>query len=341
MLNYKQILTDLSSIFYHHEQIRSFGFGDLTQITNDINTKQEPEYIRAYVVPGNAVLNQNEIHYDFAIIIADKIEDDMSNLKDVMSDTLSIAQDIWTVLYQSYTSAQGNFSWYINPDQDCDVKPFLERFETILGGFTLNVSVSMPFDYNRCTPPVTDDYGFPQDERFKSWRLVLDDIETFATLHKQVRSYGFGDLDQMTVDVITKKEPEYPRLYVMADDANIHSGQIKLSWKVIFSDKIEDDLTNQQDVLNDNMEIAKDLFAKLYLSDFEADWDATLEPFLQWYETILGGWILTISLRIKFDYNRCVLPVTTYEQGITWEELSNLWRLEAQKWAEIKKQNLI
>jgi len=339
MLNYKQILTDLSSIFYHHEQIRSFGFGDITQITNDINTQQEPEYIRAYVVPGTSTLNQYHIHYNFAIIIADKIEDDMSNQRDVMSDTLEIVKDIWTVLYQSYQAQYGNFSWYINPDQPAEVKPFLERFETILGGYTLNISVSMPFDYNSCTPPVLFGYGFPQDQTFESWRVVVDDFETFAGLHEQINSFGFGELDQMTVDIITKKEPEYPRMYIMADDVLLHTGHIHITWKIIFSDKIEDDLSNQQDVLNDTLEMAIDLFSKMYLSEYEADWNATCEPFLQWYETILGGWVLDVSMTQKFDYNRCVLPLTSFEQGITWEELAQKWRLEAQKWAEIKQQN--
>ena len=335
-LNYKQILTDLSSIFYHHEQIRSFGFGDITQITNDIESKVEPEYIRAYVVPGESIFNQYHIHYKFAIIIMDKVEEDLSNLKDVMSDTLEITKDIWTVLYQSYTQQYGNFSWYIIPDQAPEIVPFTEKFETIVGGWTMNISVSMPFDYNSCTPPVKFGYGFPQDQTFESWRVVVDDFEVFADLHEQINSFGFGDLPEMTNDIITKKEPKYPRMYVLASDTKLHTGHIHIMWKIIFSDKIEDDLSNQQDVLNDTMEMCKDLFSKMYLSEYEADWDASVEPFLQWYETILGGWVLNISMTQKFDYNRCVLPLTSFTNNpvtnYTWEQLVELWRLEAEKW---------
>ena len=339
MLNYKQILTDFLQIAYHHEQIRSFGFGDITQITNDNITKMEPEYIRMYIVPGESIFNQNHIHYKFSIIIMDKVDDDLANLKDVMSDTLEICKDIWTVLYQSYQAQYGNFSWYINPDQSPELIPFTEKYETILGGFTMNISVSMPFDYNACNPPVLFGYGFPQDQTFESWRVVIDDFEKFALLHEQINSFGFGDIEQMTNDIITKKEPEYPRMYIMADPVLLHSGHIHIKWKIIFSDKIEDDLSNQEDVLNDTQEMAKDLFSKMYLSEYEADWDATCEPFLSWYETILGGWVLNISMTQKFDYNRCVLPLTSFEQGITWEQLAQKWRLEAQKWAELKQQN--
>jgi hypothetical protein len=87
-INYKQILTYFSSIAYHNPQIKSFGFGDITQCTNDIVTKQEPQYQRMYVVPGQVTLNQNHIHYNFDVIIMDRVEDDLSNLEEIMSDTM-------------------------------------------------------------------------------------------------------------------------------------------------------------------------------------------------------------------------------------------------------------
>jgi hypothetical protein len=78
-INYKQILADLGSIAYHHPQIKSYGFGDLAQCTNDIITKQEPEYSRMYVVPGEVKLDENHLNYRFSIIIMDRVDDDQSN----------------------------------------------------------------------------------------------------------------------------------------------------------------------------------------------------------------------------------------------------------------------
>ena len=69
MVNYKQLIQDLSGIAYYHEQINSFGYGDITQITMDIETKQEPVYTKMYVVPGEVVLAQNRLDYNFSIII--------------------------------------------------------------------------------------------------------------------------------------------------------------------------------------------------------------------------------------------------------------------------------
>jgi hypothetical protein len=312
MINYKQLMDDFASIAYHHEQIRSFGFGDLAQCTNDIETKQEPLYTRMYIVPQDVFLNQNHIHYNLSIIIMDRVNTDLSNLKDVFSDTLETTKDIWTVLLQSYTQQYGDFSWDIIPDQNPNVASFLERFETIVAGWTLNVSVQVRFDYDKCTPPVLFNFQFPQDHQFQSYKLIIDDYQKFADLHEQINSFGFGDIPQLTNDIETNQEPLYPRMYVHNDLAKFHVGNINLNWKIFFIDRLTDDLSNQIEILSDMLEVVKDLFSKLYLSDFEAQFDAVVNPFFEKTETTLGGWILNLSFTQKYDWNRCVLPIRDF-----------------------------
>jgi hypothetical protein len=337
--NYKQLLTYFSQIAYNHEQINSFGFGDIKQCTNDIITKKEPKYTRMYVVPQNVEFNQNHIHYNFAIIIMDKVEDDLVNLDEVLSDTLEIAQDIWTVFWQSYTARNGDFSWIVVGDWEPDVNPFTERFDTVLAGWTLNIRMSAPFDYNSCDLPITPGFNFPQDQSFSSYYQIVQDWEAFANAHEQVRSWGFGDYTQLTMDVITKKEPEYPRIYFVPETTRFNPNHMHITWKVIVADKVEDDLSNQQDVLNDTLEICKDFYSKAYLSDYDVEWDASLEPWLENDDAVLAGWTFTISVQQKFDYNRCVLPIDNLAPGVTWDELAALWKKVDQQWSEVKKQN--
>jgi hypothetical protein len=339
MMNYKQLLTYWSSIAYHHEQIKSFGFGDITQCTNDLTTKQEPQYTRMYIVPEEVEFSENQIHYNFNVIIMDKIEDDLSNQPEVMSDTLAIVMDVWTVFWQSYTEAQGNFSQIIVGDWDPEVTPFLERFETLLGGWTLKIRMSAPFDYSSCGLPIDDNFTFPQDQSYSSYRQILKDWEDFALVHEQINSYGFGDEHQLTNNVETNVEPLYPRIYFVPEKVKLNSNHMHINWHVIICDKVEDDLSNQQDVLSDCLEIAKDFYSKAYLSDYDLEWGAILNPWLEETETILAGWTLTISVQQKFDYNRCVLPITTFSTGITWEELEKLWKNVNQEWDSVKKTN--
>ena len=330
-INYKQILANLSSIAYHHPQIESFGFGDLAQCTNDLVTKQEPRYTRMYIVTGEVRLNENHLHYRFSIIIMDRVDDDQSNQSEVMSDTLETVMDVWTILLQSFTAAQGNFSWDLVVDENPDIYPFLERFETILGGWTLNVSFQVAFDYNSCTPPVLNNFQFPEDQQFNSYKYVLSQFEEFADLHEQINSYGFGDIEQLTNDIITKQEPRYPRMYVLPDSTHIQTGHVHLGWKVFFVDKLNNDISNQQDVLSDQLEIVKDFFAKLYLSDFEAGWEASVQPYYEKTETILAGWVIDFHFIQKFSFNRCVLPEYSFA-GQTWEEIAELWKNVDTKW---------
>jgi hypothetical protein len=287
-----------------------------------------------YVVPQTVEFNQNHIHYNFSIIIMDKVEEDLSNLEDVMSDTLEIIQDVWTVFWQSYTAQYGDFSNIIVGDWEPDTHPFTERFETILGGWTMHIKMSAPFDYNRCDLPIIDDYGFPQDESFSAYKQILIDWKHFADAHKQVRSWGFGDHHQLTNDIITKVEPLYPRLYFVPNKTRLNQNHMHITWTVIICDKIEEDLKNQQDVMSDTLEIAKDFYSKAYLSDYDIEWNAVLEPWLENTETVLAGWTFDISIQQKYDYNRCVLPIRPFV-NLTWEEVAQLWKDVENKWKNV------
>ena len=334
-INYKQILTYFSSIAYHHEQIRSFGFGDLTQCTNDIQTKQEPRYTRMYVVPTNVVFNENQIQYGFNIIIMDKVEDDLSNLEEVMSDTLEICTDVWTIFWQSYTQESGDFSKIIVGDWEPSIEPFTERFETVLGGWTLQINMTTPFDYNSCNLPIQSGFTFPQDESYSSYLQILEDWKGFADAHEQVNSWGFGDMEQLVNNILTKKEPLYPRMYFIPNATKLNVSHFHITFQVIVCDIVDDDLSNQQDVLSDTLEICKDLYAKAYLSDYEVDWNANVSPWLERTETILAGWTLTMSITQKFDYNRCVLPTTSFVDNLTWEQVEELWKNVDRDWKNV------
>lgn len=333
MINFKQIVADFSSIAYHHPQVMSFGVGDLNQCTMDVQTKEEPKYTRMYVVPGNVTLNEYHIHYNFSVIIMDIVNNDLSNLPDVLSDTLEIAKDVWTIFFQSYNNGNGNFSNEIVGDESPDIIPFTERFESTLGGWTINLSLSHPYDYNSCTVPIDFGYGFPQDESFESYRVIVNDFKRFAELHYQIESFGFGDIHQLTNDIITKEEPKYTRMYVVPDLTQVHTGHLHHRWKIIICDKLNDDLSNQVDVLSDTLEICKDLFTKMYLSEYEVDWDASVEPFLEEFETTLAGWTLSVSATQKYDYNRCVLPELPFR--LTWSQVKELWKNAGIKWSKI------
>lgn len=334
MTNYKQIIQDLSGMAYYHPQINSFGYGDITQITMDIETEQEPVYTKMYVVPGSVRLDENRLLYDFSIIILDRINEDYSNQRDVMSDTLEISKDIFTIIYQSYTPEYGDFSLFYTPEWGPNVTPFLEAYETILGGWTMNITLEQPFDYNNCVLPIASGFTLPVSTNLVNYKQVIEDLEDFANNHEQINSFGYGDLTQLTMDVLTKQEPRYTRMYVIPGDTLLNQNELVYNFQIIVTDQLNSDYSNQKDVMNDTLEIMKDIMTTLYLSEYESLWPATVEPFLENYETILTGWIMNIQLTQPFDYNRCDLPERPFVNK-RWFELAELWKNVNTDWKNV------
>jgi hypothetical protein len=330
IVNYKTIIQDLSGIAYYHNQINSFGYGDLTQITMDIETKQEPLYTKMYVVPGSVQLAQNRLLYNFSIIILDQINDDYSNQEEVMSDTLEICKDIFTILYQSYTATWGGFSIDYTPLWGPNVTPFTERFETVLGGWTMNITIEQPFDYNTCVLPI-DGFTVPKSVNKVTYYQIIQDLKGLSQAHEQINSFGFGDITQITMDIETKQSPVYTKLYVVPNDTVLDQNQLTYNFQIIVADRLKDDYSNQKDVMNDTLEIMKDVFTFLYLSEYESEWDATVEPFLERFEDVLAGWTMSLTLTQPFDYNRCNVPERPFVNK-KWYELAELWNTISTDW---------
>lgn len=338
MVNYKQVIQDLSGIAYYHEQIKSFGYGDLTQITMDIETNMEPVYTKMYVVPGFVTLAQNRLLYNFSIIILDRINEDYSNQEDVMSDTLEICKDVFTILYQSYTAEWGGFSIDYTPIWGPNVTPFLERFEDILGGWTMNLQIEQPFDYNKCVLPFTSGVTLPTIDNiyYVNFKQLLGDLKNLGDNHPQIKSYGFGDITQLTMDVDTKQAPLYTRMYVVPNDTILSRNELIYNFQIIIADRINSDYSNQRDVMNDTLEVVKDVFTKLYLSEYDAVWNPNVEPFLERYEDILGGWTINITLTQPFQYDRCIVPERPFvTQNKRWFELAELWNEISKDWKDV------
>lgn len=332
MVNFKQIVQDLSGICYYHPQVNSFGFGDLSQITMDNQTMVSPVYTKVYVVPGNVLLNQNVLQYNFSIIVCDRVEDDLSNQPDILSDCLEIAKDIFTILYQSYTSEYGGFSLDYEPEFGPNCVPFLERFDTVLAGVTMNITVSQPFDYNECVLPFSG-LTLPPSVNIVNYKQVLSDLKEIAHSHEQINSYGFGGESQLNMDNETKQTPLFSRMYTVPQNIQLSRNELIYNFDIIISDVLDDDLSNQKDVMSDMLEIVKDVFTILYLSEYESVWGAVVQPFFDEYDHVLCGWRMSLQITQPFDYNRCVLPELPFVvTNKKWYELAELWNTISTNW---------
>jgi hypothetical protein len=110
--------------------------------------------------------------------------------------------------------------------------------------------------------------------------------------------------------------------------------QLTYNFQVIVADRLKDDYSNQRDVMNDTLEIIKDVFTFLYLSEYESEWDATVEPFLERFEDVLAGWTMNLTITQPFDYNRCNVPERPFVNK-KWYELAELWNTISTDWKNV------
>lgn len=333
-MNYKTLLTEIGQIAMNHNQIRSFGYGLLSQLTMDIDSDVEPEYVRMYIVPGNSIINQGTIQYEFSIIFCDRLETDLSNQLDVLNNTLEIAKDIFTILKNSYTDEFGDFTLYYEPEFGANIVPFLERFETILAGWTLNITITQQLDLNACLVP-TDTLSLPTGYTINSnYKQIVTDLKNIGEQHLQINSTAFGDEPQLTVDNETKEAPLYTKLQIIPDVTTLSNGEINYNFSFRLVDRLELDYSNQRDLMSNTLDVVKDIVAILYNSYYSADIPITAVPLLDNYEDVLGGWSFDITINKNYEYDRCEVPVERFDKK-KWYEIDEIWNQISKFWNNI------
>jgi hypothetical protein len=108
-----------------------------------------PTYPFMFVTPQNISYDENIITYTLQLIFADRINDDMSNEIDVISD-----MDIQARRFMSYIRRGMNQDPPLWNYMDCNLPltglPFLERFNDYVGGITIDMEVIIRTDINAC-----------------------------------------------------------------------------------------------------------------------------------------------------------------------------------------------
>jgi len=153
---------------------------------------------------------------------------------------------------------------------------------------------------------------------------IVDDFQLLANRHKQINSFGFGDLDEFTYQVdrrdkevnLSDQAPYYPYLYVVPANVIQDFGFMTFEFNLIVSDIMKRDMDNMTDVLSDTLQIMNDVISMFRLSvtkqlgDYNKyyylDDAVTMVPFIEQYEDLLCGYSATIRIKTKTYLDRCV-----------------------------------
>ncbi len=141
----------------------------------------------------------------------------------------------------------------------------------------------------------------------RTFKQIIDDLELFATNHKQINSFGFGNADN-----ITNKDQVYPMMWVQSIPSTT-GNMVDLTFEIYLIDLLKQDKVNLVDVLSDTLLMGNDVVAKYF--DDEDEYDFTLNedgvvitPFEAEFDDFTAGWIFEVNIEIQNDLNDCEIP---------------------------------
>ena len=128
--------------------LNSFGHGNVVMF-GMTESGMTPTYPFLFVTPQNISYDENIITYTMQLIFADRINDDMSNEIDVISD-----MDIQARRFMSYIRRGMNQTPDLYNKMDIvlptNAVPFQERFNDFVGGVALDCNFVVFTDINAC-----------------------------------------------------------------------------------------------------------------------------------------------------------------------------------------------
>lgn len=145
MSRLKNIHNILKSIADDHIQINSFFWGDTLRAVNE-STLLYPALI---AFPENATISNNILKVNIVLFIVDRVNKDMSNLLDVESDMLEIANDI-RLLLRDRTYVE-----YVVDVSDVLI-PVRDNFKDEVWGWKIGLTFNMPNSLQSCNVPISN-----------------------------------------------------------------------------------------------------------------------------------------------------------------------------------------
>lgn len=141
-----QLIQKLNDFANAHQQLHSFGFGDLWEI--EASGAKNAALMWANVVNGAIDINGKTSSIDFRVCIMDLVKKDESNENEVLSDMYLIGADL--VAYLNNSSNWEDFTIANN----ITMTPFTERFDNDWSGWIIDFTIENDFLSDYCQIPL-------------------------------------------------------------------------------------------------------------------------------------------------------------------------------------------
>ncbi len=146
-----------------------------------------------------------------------------------------------------------------------------------------------------------------------SYNQIIKRIKWFADNHRQVNSFGNGDLWEV-IEHDQLADFEYPLIFLVDVPNTINASVDSTAFDVYFMDLVHKDESNENEVKSDQKRTALDLIAflkqdaTLRENNVVITKNNTLTSFTEKFNDELTGWKMNIQLNQPFNYNSCQIP---------------------------------
>ena len=137
-----QIFKIIEGLANSHSNINTVIFGANSEIDNS-----DVDGILMWYDVSQGNTDGTQLNYSFELAFLDVLNPDLSNLKDIMSDTLQVAQDISAAIY--------NYDGEIEFDlpKKSSIQPVEHKYLSDYAGHTLSFTINTPYEWNECRIP--------------------------------------------------------------------------------------------------------------------------------------------------------------------------------------------
>lgn len=147
------LLEAFKTVKENHPQINGYDYGPLDEV--DIAKKGATDYPLLYVETKGVTLDVGVASFEFDIIVASTINEDMSDRSETQSQLLAVIHDVVNEFHHAFAS-QSSVTETM-PDYTLELPvsciPFTQRFDNHLTGWGTTIELQVNNDNSLCLKP--------------------------------------------------------------------------------------------------------------------------------------------------------------------------------------------
>jgi hypothetical protein len=155
--------------------------------------------------------------------------------------------------------------------------------------------------------------------RYKTYSNVVDTLKCLGEQHLEIQTTTTGDI----WDIDLEKNTMFPLYHINPANVEVNMSQKTFNFQIFVMDLVEPDISNEQYVLSDTLQICTDIIALLkhgeILYGYDAsigeeeryfvDDDFTCEPFTERFDNSVTGWVMEVGIIVESVLDSCDIPI--------------------------------